>query len=350
METVYLHPGMQKTGSTSIQNALNGFDDGRTRFADFGNPNHSTPLQTLGANEDHLIGTHARLGRTLEESAQLKKEYRKALNAELARPVQNLILSGEGVCNLATEELHRLLRLIEPKVTRVIVIGYFRDPFGYVSSLFQQRVKSGKKNFFPMISAGEPIEPGYRSSFEKFTQRFARSDLQLVDFDVVKNQPGSIVADFCRRVGVNPSSLATEHANSSLSSEAIGALFLFNLRGVESIGSLPRMKARDRLITVLQEALPGRFALDRGFISGHLDVADCAWMEGAARATFDLKSSGPRGIASKEDLIDLGHSAKPGLQRAMEQLQLGYGSKETSLELLNRMFEHFQDAVVATAS
>lgn len=52
MGNITLHIGMHKTGSSSIQLALAGFDDGNTTCPDLGYENHSIPFYTA-YSENH---------------------------------------------------------------------------------------------------------------------------------------------------------------------------------------------------------------------------------------------------------------------------------------------------------
>ena len=51
---LFLHIGMHKTGSSSIQFSLNGFENESIRYAKLGFENHSVPIYTA-FSEDYLI-------------------------------------------------------------------------------------------------------------------------------------------------------------------------------------------------------------------------------------------------------------------------------------------------------
>ena len=46
-DTIWLHIGTHKTGSTALQRSLATYDDGTTRFARLGTPHHSAPMAIL---------------------------------------------------------------------------------------------------------------------------------------------------------------------------------------------------------------------------------------------------------------------------------------------------------------
>ncbi|MEM0978577.1 MAG: hypothetical protein AAGJ34_13665 [Pseudomonadota bacterium] len=50
MKSVILHIGLHKTGTTAIQHAFSGYDDGTTVYGRFGDPNHGSAIITALTN------------------------------------------------------------------------------------------------------------------------------------------------------------------------------------------------------------------------------------------------------------------------------------------------------------
>jgi len=67
MKEVILHIGQHKTGSTSIQFNLQDFDDGKSRYAQLGHPNHSVPLFTFYSHQRYRYYINYNVGRTKPE-------------------------------------------------------------------------------------------------------------------------------------------------------------------------------------------------------------------------------------------------------------------------------------------
>ena len=82
MDEVILHIGMHKTGSTSIQLSLNGYDDGETIYANLENINHAFPIYTIfSANRYDYHWKN--LGFNLSEIDSKKEKYLNLLIGEL---------------------------------------------------------------------------------------------------------------------------------------------------------------------------------------------------------------------------------------------------------------------------
>lgn len=74
MRTVYLHVGMHKTGSTAIQSAFSGFDDGKTKYADLGYQNHSIPFCTAFSGDYQDYHIWKSVGLTPDQIEQKKRD------------------------------------------------------------------------------------------------------------------------------------------------------------------------------------------------------------------------------------------------------------------------------------
>ena len=86
---------MHKTGTTAIQSALAGFDDGRTRMARLGAQNHSIPMLTVFAADPTRYHVWVRQGLPPEEVLRRRDIYRAKLDAELSLSRDQLVISGE---------------------------------------------------------------------------------------------------------------------------------------------------------------------------------------------------------------------------------------------------------------
>jgi hypothetical protein len=142
MKTAILHVGLHKTGTTSIQKAFTGYDDGSTAYADLGDPNHSDLFRTLFST-DHWARHWFRQGLSQEDLENLTNTLRLKLNKQLARRHSRLIFSGEDISTLSTEELRRVKKLFEQHQRQISVYIFVREPLGMTASLLQEMVKWG---------------------------------------------------------------------------------------------------------------------------------------------------------------------------------------------------------------
>jgi hypothetical protein len=96
-----IHIGLHKTGSSSIQNSLRAYDDGKAFYARLGNPNHSVAFRTLFASDYLDYHVWKRKGYSKEEIEERKTAYNKAMIQQLSRNDRSrIIFSGEGISNL----------------------------------------------------------------------------------------------------------------------------------------------------------------------------------------------------------------------------------------------------------
>ena len=144
---VILHIGMHKTGSTSTQTALSGYDDGRAFYARFAESNHSSAIRGTFSTRPETYHQWQKLGLDSEEIQRRCKQYREQLAAELSRADRHmLIISGEGIGLLDDAGKQELLEFLRQYVSRVIVVCYVRAPLGFAASYLQQNIKVGRRH------------------------------------------------------------------------------------------------------------------------------------------------------------------------------------------------------------
>ena len=225
MAKCVIHIGMHKTGTTSIQHSLVSLDDATHLYADIhGASNHSVPL--LSAFSDSPMRHQINRQRGYDEDSiqnyirQTRKSLRNSIDKAGAR---TLLISGEGMSGLNLEETQRMKTFFGRKDVDVEIVAYVRGAAGYMSSAFQQRLKSGNMDGFQAAR----VFPDYRRRLEKFDQVFGRDKVQLWKFDPPSFPEGSVVRDFCARVGINFDNVHEIRRNDSISRELAGILYRY---------------------------------------------------------------------------------------------------------------------------
>lgn len=138
MKKIIVHIGVHKTGSSSIQKTLDGFDDGKTRYARLGDLNHSIPLYSIFSSNRFERRHFQRQGLSEQEMAATVAKYDALLSRELALERETLILSAEDLSILKNEaDVLSLRQRLSPHADRLEVLAYLRDPVGFASSSFQ---------------------------------------------------------------------------------------------------------------------------------------------------------------------------------------------------------------------
>jgi hypothetical protein len=223
--TFYIHIGVHKTGTKSIQHTLANnrkklLAHGINSFP--GDPNHGPDLISLLIENPH------------EETRNIRKhvdtpEKAAARNAAIARRITKalarnrspkMVISGEGLSGLAETEMHRLKQMLRPYAAGYRIIVYVRDPYEYSNSASLQRLKAGS-----VLGVGDakiPL-PNYRRKLERYIRVFGRENIDIRVFNPRRFVDGDLVTDFLSAIGESPQlaqSLDVVRANESMSHEA----------------------------------------------------------------------------------------------------------------------------------
>lgn len=273
VQTAILHIGMHKTGSTSIQTSLAGYDDGRLFTARLSDPNHSIPVYTAFARGYRTYHIWTGRGLTPAEIDAHRDTARQDIEAELSRQDRETVLiSGEDIGMIDPEGQAALLDCLRRHVRDVRVICYLRDPLGYACSSFQQRVKAGLSR----LPAKSP--PAYRKRLTVFLETLGRDALEVEAYDPARFAGDSVVHDFATRIGVDPGVIRERRANVRLSLPATRLLFHFNRTSPLSTGEPALLRARQDLVTAVSRAYRGAEPLDPARFAPLADEADLGWL------------------------------------------------------------------------
>lgn len=274
MKKVVLHIGMHKTGSSSVQKTLNGFDDGRVRYAQLGGENHSIAIYSIFSEARYQKRFFVQRGIDRDEIDRKVAVYRKRLIAELNQDREVLIISGEDISRIPAADVPAMKTFFEAHCDEVQIVGYVRDPVGFASSQFQQLVK------FDTRTIALP-EPEYRVRFQKFLDVFGKETVTLREFNRDKLVDGSVVQDIMEICGIREAEWPEKVTNESLSDAATRLLFHFNRFGPVTTGCPQAMEARKEFVTLLGKAFPGpsyRFPKEV-FGKDSVDLEDLTWLK-----------------------------------------------------------------------
>jgi len=218
MNEVILHIGMHKTGTTSIQKSLSGFDDGKTIYANLGPENHSFAIYTIFSAQRYNY--HWKSMGFNSNSIDLKKEnFLNLLIEELTRTDRKrIIISGEDIAELTCQEKKDLISFLKKYCHKIKVICYVRPPQSYAYSAFCEVIKDG--NIVKKI----PLR------FKEKLQAFV--DDKFIDLDVrvfakEKLLNGDVVDDFCKSLNLNISAIKKITSNVSFSESALKLIYTF---------------------------------------------------------------------------------------------------------------------------
>lgn len=278
-ERLVLHIGMHKTGTTAIQTALNGHDDGEVRVARLGVTNHSIPMLTLFAADPTRYHVWVRQGTPAAEVMRRRDKWRERLAEELALPRKTLVISGEEMSLMRPTSVGTMLDELRPQAGRIEVLGWLRPAASYVGSAFQQMVKAGQGTL-------DLPRPRYRDRFEPYLARCGRDALRLRLYDPAQMPGGSAVAAFCKAVGISMRAVADTVENAALPPDALRLIWRLNRDGPQTTGTPARLTARSRLLRHLSLRFSGRFTLPPDMAAAGIDRADIDWAEALTGMTL----------------------------------------------------------------
>jgi len=301
----YIHIGVPKTGSKSIQNALS---ENRDKLLEHGiglfpgPPNLSYVLGSLLSDEPHKRFRNIRRRVDTREKAQTlnestRYEISKALEHNRSAKV---VLSGEGLSNLSDTKIGRLKQILAPYAEGYRIIVYVRDPYQYANSASLQRIKAGGV-FGPDWKV--PL-PHYRWRIEKYIRAFGRENVDIRIFDPQRFTGGDLIADFISALDEDPAltkTLKLTRLNESICYEAALILSETNRAIIEATGGRPN-GARAYGFHLYFTGIKGeKFIIDpNAYLKRKAEIAaDIAWLnetigEPAFTAVAPQSSASPR--------------------------------------------------------
>jgi hypothetical protein len=334
-ETVWLHIGTNKTGSTAIQLGLRDYDDGISRYARLGRVNHSVPMSILFRHAPAENSNLKKAGKTPEEAEAIAAQARQYLISEMDGPAKALIISAESMSDFSDPAMCRVAAFLAPRTKRVRVLAYVRDPAGYASSSFQQRVKGGSSDLaVPRLTLRNRLEPSIRA--------FGSGAMEVVAFNRETLGSAGVLTDAARRMNLNVSPAEDTIANASLSPGAVGLLYFWNRSPDSATGNQIRANARTQLIAELGKTLSGRFRLSPDLVRPLVDASDLKWLFETFgidfRGAMDKESPSASDIASEDDLSRARDAAFPALVALLLSKGVKHSPKSPD-EAMTRLFE-----------
>jgi hypothetical protein len=339
LDQAIIHIGMNKTGSTSIQNSLKNYDDGEAFYARLSHVNHSIPVFTAFANNFKQYHIWLKMGLSEAEMEAKRKKFRQELEAQLSRvDRRRLIISGEDISSLDAAGARDLIDLVQCYAKDIKIVVYVRDPIGFAASSFQQRVKDGSADI-PKI-----IRPNYEKRIAKFIDILGAENVLIRLFSKETLKGGSVVEDFCSITGISMDGIQEVRANESVSLECLKLMFLFNRTNPCYSGDAVVTTSRLKLNASLAKAYKDGQSIDKSRFSAIADFEDGKYLED----NFGLKfSSGHLSSEKKGNrqviegwLTDVSEIDRAPLDKML--LQFGILGRFPDLpSILSRLFYHF---------
>jgi len=286
LEKAILHIGLHKTGSSSIQASLQGYNDGGCFYAELGWANHSIPLYTAFSQNANPYHIWAKQGVNTEQIHQIKEDIQRQLEQQLSSPNHHtIIVSGEHLSQFSQGETDAFVAFLRERCQRIIAVAYVRDPLDYAASAFQQLVKGGSKQI--PSSIGQQIQ----AKIGIWQKALGAENVQIRPFDRDTMRNGCVVQDFCQLAGLDAAKIAVKRRNESLSGAAIKILFHLNHTSPLQYGDAMLARTRQRLIKLLADSFADLPGIDKHLLTSRIDQQDMDYIK--ANQLIGSSSSSP---------------------------------------------------------
>jgi hypothetical protein len=261
---LYLHIGMHKTGTSSVQRAL--YDANPVlsrvgaRYVD-ANVNHSELYLAFCEAPEKEHDNIKRGIRSRADALRRRREILDNYGDKLAacRNSAKLVISGEELCRLSLAGVEALRTFLSSHTDRVRVLAVTRDPLGFATSIAQEMIKGGSTI---ATETRSPVQPQYRARLSPYIDVFGRENVTVLDYDEARAGMGGLVRQVLRGMGLSPQVLEeieAPHLNESLSCTAAHLLSRVNelnprfrdegsvdMRGLRTAAGLVRKLTGDR--------------------------------------------------------------------------------------------------------
>ncbi len=345
MEAI-IHPGMPKTGTSSIQLSLRNMQPEGWLVPSEGNGNMSGLMAMLFLDEPSENYAFKARGMAPEQMKVMRNEKFKAFDTATREAFEKElkpICTAEFISGAPDYVVERLAQFYVNRGFAPKVLAYVRPPVGFMQSAFQQNLKTGSDK----LDQKNAPWPRYRYRFEKLDRIFGRENVQLKLFDPAALLGGDICLDFCRELNIDISSDQIVRANESMSLDACALLFAQRRLGqgfVQGFHSAP--VSNNKFIATLSSLGQGKLRFKRAFLAPIMERhrADLDWMEERlGQRLWDMpEEDHPDAIGSAEDLLNVADKARDLLENTLTDLIRKDGDKPRdrlvrNLELLRMM-------------
>lgn len=299
MKKIFLHIGMHKTGTSSIQSTLFHSTELLKKYNVFYptslGENHSIPLYSNFCENPSRYYLHVKNGLSQKEVEHFNESYINSFMAELKQnyDIERLVLSGEDVSSLTELDLIKLRKFLRKELNNyeLKIICFVRNPWSYFTSSTQEYLKVGHNK--PAIPTSI-----YKTCLEKFITVFGRDSISVYSFEKACNAEYGIVGEFLKIIGLDYNvinQIPIKRVNESLSHQAVEIIEYIN-RTVPFFKNAKIAKGRtNRDLSPLYQISGDRYLLsaeEYSILTKNIHK-DLEWLE----AKFNI-------VYSQKDIID----------------------------------------------
>ena len=347
INTIYLHIGTPKTGTSSIQQSLKDFDDRKTLYMTPLNKaitptNHNPLVTTFEVGDDHpkiLWGLNDEGSLDAEKLSLIKENCKLTLANNILKPgYENLIISAEAFCILSTEGINNFFKFIRNLNSDITVklICYLREPKSFCASEYQQRVKRHLSQ--------EPfrIEKKMNLHYKgvgRFLPFIKTDELYIREYSRSKLTNNCVVEDICKIINIKIKKVLS--TNSSLSLEVLKLLHTLNGLKI-TYGNKNLIRARHMFINSLQEAYSGSESkIDREVFAGVYRNSEILYCKNFFNIDFTESISEKEGKIPHDFLDDLSEIDQAPLDKIINEHKIDISGQAPLEKKVISIYEKF---------
>ena len=243
---VYLHAGLGKTGTSTIQSYLAAnavriereYDIHFPHVFDLAAPfagNHSELLRTIATSEVEPLNTHTlptsfAVNGAGPSAEEVRLQFERGFSDSQA---SQLLISAEAVGHFDSTKMMLLASWLGKYSDSVEVIACIRHPAAALSSEIQQRLRFGAvlKDLYEY-----PPYYSFRGLLPRLETAFPGSHVVLYDFDTASRCSSGIVGTFLQKIGIEESLRGGAPRPMNPSMSQYGAMLLSALNDARSCG------------------------------------------------------------------------------------------------------------------
>lgn len=296
--TLFLHVGMHKTGTTSIQRFLHTNQDAlfSRNLAYLAGPVANHSLLILSLFEEDAWHTHRKHFRSADDreryfgagAVQRNFEvFEKSLIAA-AQSGLDAVVSGEAIYHLTPDGMLRFKEFLAQYFAKIVVVAFVRSPIDFAQSYAQEALKT--RNNLKNILKTSPPSPKYQKRFEGFVNNFGVDSFKMSIFEPQIFPSGSSLRMFLRMIGAVEAEafldeIGEDKKNISMSMQAAKVLSLVNKAAREmEFGEYEK-----RILRPLMTIRGNPFRLSEELAQKVMDEtkADLEWLSSTLNIRFD---------------------------------------------------------------
>lgn len=282
IDELILHIGMPKTGTTSIQRALNSVRGAADwTYLDLNPPHSANPVIRRAYCGVTSLTTHS--GPRGIHSPQAARDYITRSLQAVRTP--RAILSAEGMMRLPPAAVAAMLAHMGEHARTIRAVAYIRQPYSFITSYVQQFYKTGSAPLEKVVHhARRPIP----ADVALWDHALGADRVALFPFATRSLGCGSVVRHFAEAMKLGPLPEHIQNANVSLGNEATRLLVLFRRQH-------PTRHAHDgRIFSRLSRLEGGPFSLHPEALSHVESTAAATYDWAESRMGWQMDEAAPR--------------------------------------------------------